>query len=159
MKLALLLLLAPVVGLAQTKPAPLLPPADAKIQKLADEISAKNLEADIRKLVSFGTRHTLSDTKSPTRGIGAARTWVKSEFERYSKASGGRLTVEMDTFTVKPDGRRINQPVLMANVLATLPGTDPTDTRVILVSGHLDSRVSDVMNATADAPGANDDGS
>ena len=159
MKLALLLLLAPVAALAQTKPTPLLPPADAKIQKLVDEISAKNLEADIRKLVSFGTRHTLSDTKSPTRGIGAARTWVKSEFEKYSKAGGGRLTVELDTFTVKPDGRRINQPVLMANVLATLPGTDPTDTRVILVSGHLDSRVSDVMNATADAPGANDDGS
>ena len=78
MKLAALLLaLAPFAALAQTKPAPLLPPADANIQKLVDEISAKNLEADIRKLVSFGTRHTLSDTQSPTRGIGAARNWVK----------------------------------------------------------------------------------
>src|SRR6476646_8985010 len=139
-------------ALAQTiKPTPLMPPADPAIQKLVDEISAKNLEADIRKLVSFGTRHTLSDTQSPTRGIGAARNWVRDEFLKYSKAGGGRMTVEMDTFTVKPDGRRINKPVLMANVLATLPGTDPTDTRVILVSG--------VMNATADAPGANDDGS
>jgi len=159
MKLAFLLLLAPIAAFAQSKPAPLLPPADAKIQKLVDDISAKNLEADIRKLVSFGTRHTLSDTRSPTRGIGAARNFVRDEFLKYSKTGGGRMTVEMDTFTVKPDGRRINKPVLMANVLATLPGTDPTDTRVILVSGHIDSRVSDVMNATADAPGANDDGS
>ena len=159
MKLATLLLLAPFGAFAQAKPAPLLPAADPKIQKLVDEISAKNLEADIRKLVSFGTRHTLSDTQSPTRGIGAARNYVRDEFLKYSKASGGRLSVEMDTFTVKPDGRRINKPVLMANVLATLPGTDPTDTRIILVSGHIDSRVSDVMNATADAPGANDDGS
>jgi hypothetical protein len=155
---AFLLLLAPLTALAQ-KPAPLLPPADPAIQMLVDEISAKNLEADVRKLVSFGTRHTLSDTQSPTRGIGAARNWVRDEFLKYSKAGGGRMTVEMDTFTVKPDGRRINKSVLMANVLATLPGTDPTDTRVILVSGHIDSRVSDVMNATADAPGANDDGS
>ncbi|MBD2768117.1 M28 family metallopeptidase [Hymenobacter sp. BT664] len=159
MKLASLLVLASFTARAQTRPAPLLPPADAKIQQLADDISAKNLEADIHQLVSFGTRHTLSDTQSPTRGIGAARNWVKSEFEKYSRAGGGRLKVELDTFTVKPDGRRINKAVLMANVLATLPGTDPTDTRVILVSGHLDSRVSDVMNATADAPGANDDGS
>ena len=159
MKLASLLLLAPFAALAQTKPAPLLPVADPKIQKLVDEISAKSHEADIRKLVSFGTRHTLSDTQSPARGIGAARNYVRDEFLKYSKAGGGRLTVEMDTFTIKPDGKRINKPVLMANVLATLPGTDPTDTRVILVSGHIDSRVSDVMNATADAPGANDDGS
>ncbi|MGY3087609.1 hypothetical protein ACVWYF_000635 [Hymenobacter sp. UYAg731] len=158
MKLAVLLLLAPFAALAQ-KPAPLLPPADPAIQKLVDDISAKNLEADIRKLVSFGTRHTLSDTQSPTRGIGAARNYVRDEFLKYSKAGGGRMTVEMDTFTIKPDGKRINKPVLMANVLATLPGTDPTDTRIILVSGHIDSRVSDVMNATADAPGANDDGS
>ena len=160
MKLAAFLLLAPFAALAQApKPVPLLPPADPNIQQLVDKISAKNLEADIRKLVSFGTRHTLSDTQNPTRGIGAARNYVRDEFLTYSKASGGRLTVEMDTFTVKPDGKRINKPVLMANVLATLPGTDPADTRVILVSGHLDSRVSDVMNATADAPGANDDGS
>ncbi|WP_081867867.1 M20/M25/M40 family metallo-hydrolase [Hymenobacter sp. IS2118] len=159
MKLAALLLLAPFAALAQNKPGPLLPPADPRIQKLVEQISAKNLEADIRKLVSFGTRHTLSETDNPTRGIGAARNYVRDEFLKYSKAGGGRMTVEMDTFTIKPDGRRINKPVLMANVLATLPGTDPNDTRIILVSGHIDSRVSDVMNATADAPGANDDGS
>ncbi|OGX81325.1 peptidase M28 [Hymenobacter glacialis] len=151
--------MAPFAALAQNKPGPLLPPADPRIQKLVEQISAKNLEADIRKLVSFGTRHTLSETDNPKRGIGAARNYVRDEFLKYSKAGGGRMTVEMDTFTVKPDGRRINKPVLMANVLATLPGTDPNDTRIILVSGHIDSRVSDVMNATADAPGANDDGS
>ncbi len=159
MKLAAILLLAPFAALAQNKPGPLLPPADPRIQKLVEQISAKNLEADIRKLVSFGTRHTLSETDNPKRGIGAARNYVRDEFLKYSKAGGGRMIVEMDTFTIKPDGRRINKPVLMANVLATLPGTDPNDTRIILVSGHIDSRVSDVMNATADAPGANDDGS
>ncbi|MFD1466983.1 M20/M25/M40 family metallo-hydrolase [Hymenobacter caeli] len=162
MKTILLLALLPLAAAAQTAQtpaAPLLPKADPAIAKLVSEISAKNLQTDVEKLVGFGTRHTLSETQSPTRGIGAARQWVRGEFEKYSQASGGRLKVELDTFTVKPDGRRINKPVLMANVLATLPGTDPTDTRILLVSGHIDSRVSDVMNATADAPGANDDGS
>jgi hypothetical protein len=149
--------LLPLSLAAQT--APPATTADPLIQKMVGELSAKNLETDIRKLVSFGTRHTLSDTKSKKRGIGASRRWVEEEFKRYSKASGGRLQVTQDTFTIKPDGRRISRPVLMANVMATLPGTDPTDTRVIIVSGHIDSRVSDVMNATADAPGANDDGS
>ncbi len=161
MKALLLLALLPLAAVAQSAPpaAPLLPKADPAIARLVGEVSAQNLEADVRRLVGFGTRHTLSDTQGPTRGIGAARRWVRGEFEKYSKTGGGRLKVEMDTFTVKPDGRRIDQPVLMANVLATLPGTDSTDARVLLVSGHLDSRVSDVMNATADAPGANDDAS
>ncbi|MBC6988829.1 M20/M25/M40 family metallo-hydrolase [Hymenobacter sp. BT491] len=132
---------------------------DPMIKKMVEDVSAKNLEDDIRKLVSFGTRHTLSDTKDKKRGIGASRNWVEQEFKKYSKASGNRLKVTQDTFTIKPDGRRINKPVVMANVMATLPGTDPNDTRVFIVSGHIDSRVSDVMNATADAPGANDDGS
>ena len=161
---SLLPALLPLAVLAQTPgpaPAPTadLPAPDPTIVRLVSQVSAKNLEADIRKMVSYGTRHTLSDTQSKTRGIGAARLWVMSEFQKYSKTGGGRLTVEMDTFTVRPDGRRISQKVLMANVLATLPGTDPTDTRVLLMSGHLDSRVTDVMNATADAPGANDDAS
>ncbi|WP_311136486.1 M28 family peptidase [Hymenobacter cellulosilyticus] len=149
--------LAPAFVFAQTT-APV-PAPDPAIKQMVEAISAKNLEEDIRKMVSFGTRHTLSDTKSKKRGIGAARNWVESEFRKYSKASGGRLKVEQDTFLVKPDGRRIDKPVIMANVMATLPGTDPTDTRVFIVSGHLDSRVTDVMNATADAPGANDDAS
>jgi len=142
--------------LAQTKPSTT---PDPTIIKMVNNISEKRLKDDIDKLVSFGTRHTLSDTKDKKRGIGAARNWVEDEFKKYSKASGNRLVVTQDTFTIKPDGRRINKPVVMANVMATLPGTDPTDKRIFLVSGHIDSRVSDVMNATAEAPGANDDGS
>ncbi|WP_019949088.1 M28 family metallopeptidase [Hymenobacter aerophilus] len=152
--LGLSLLTTPVFAQIQPTKAP-----DPLILQMVQQVSEKNLRDDIDKLVSFGTRHTLSDTKSKKRGIGAARNWVESEFRNYSRASGGRLKVEQDTFTIKPDGRRINRPVLMANVMATLPGTDPTDTRVFIVSGHIDSRVTDVMNATADAPGANDDGS
>ncbi|MGI4863685.1 MAG: M28 family metallopeptidase [Janthinobacterium lividum] len=158
MKILLLLpCLLPLAALAQTS-APL-PPADPNIQRWVNEISSKNLEADVRKMVSYGTRHTLSDTQSKTRGIGAARKYVFDEFQKYSKASGRRMTVEMDTFLMKPDGKRVDKLTPMANVLATIPGTDPTDTRVFIMSGHLDSRVTDVMNRTADAPGANDDAS
>ncbi len=149
--------LLPFAALAQT--ANSLPPLDPAIQHLVNEVSAKTLEADVRKLVSYGTRHTLSDTKDKKRGIGAARQYVFDEFRKYSKAGGGRMTVEMDTFTYNPDGRRVDKKTLMANVLATIPGTDPTDTRVYLMSGHIDSRVTDIMNRTADAPGANDDAS
>jgi hypothetical protein len=155
--LPLLPCLLPLAALAQ--PSAPQPAADPAIQRLVNEISAKNLEADVRKMVSFGTRHTLSDTKSKTKGIGAARVWVFNEFKKYSKAGGGRMTVEMDTFLMKPDGKRVDKLTPMANVLATIPGTDPTDKRVLLMSGHLDSRVTDVMNRTADAPGANDDAS
>jgi len=149
--------LLPFAALAQ--PSTPQPAPDPRIQRWVNEISSKNLETDVRKMVSYGTRHTLSDTKSKTRGIGAARQYVFDEFKKYSKAGGNRLVVEMDTFTLKADGKRVDQTTRMANVLATLPGTDPTDTRVIIVSGHIDSRVTDVMNRTADAPGANDDAS
>ena len=155
--LPLLPCLLPLAALAQ--PSAPQPAADPAIQRLVNEISTKNLEADVRKMVSFGTRHTLSDTQSKTRGIGAARLWVFNEFKKYSKAGGGRMTVEMDTFLMKPDGKRVDKLTPMANVLATIPGTDPTDKRVYIMSGHLDSRVTDVMNRTADAPGANDDAS
>ncbi|GAA4380603.1 M28 family metallopeptidase [Hymenobacter koreensis] len=143
----------------QAQTAAQTPPTDATIQQMVGEISADRLKDDIAKMVSYGTRHTLSDTKSKKRGIGAARRYVEDEFKKYAKASGGRLKVEQDTFTVKPDGRRIDVKTVMANVVATLPGTDPNDNRIIIVSGHLDSRVTDVMNRTADAPGANDDAS
>jgi len=149
--------LLPFAALAQ--PSAPLPPADANIQRWVNEISSKNLETDVRKLVSYGTRHTLSDTQSKKRGIGASRLYVFEEFKKYSKANGGRMVVELDTFTVNPDGKRVDKKTLMANVLATIPGTDPTDTRVLIMSGHIDSRVTDVMNRTADAPGANDDAS
>lgn len=132
---------------------------DPEIKKMITEIKADNLEATVRKLVSFGTRHTLSDTKSKTKGIGAAQQWVKSEFDKYALASNGRLTSIIDYFTVKADGKRILKDSQLGNVMATLKGTDSTDNRVLIISGHLDSRVSDVMNVKADAPGANDDGS
>lgn len=132
---------------------------DQQIKTMVDEVSSQNIEAVLRKLVSFETRHSMSDTTSKTRGIGAARNWIKAELERYSKASGGRLKVEFDTFTQAADGRRVATPTVMKNVLAILPGTDPLDDRVFIVSGHYDSRASDVNDAKIFAPGANDDAS
>jgi hypothetical protein len=132
---------------------------DQQIKTMVEEVSSQNIEAIVRKLVSFETRHSMSDTLSKTTGIGAARNWIKAELERYSLASGGRLKVEFDTFTQAADGRRIATPTVMKNVLAILPGTDPLDDRVFIVSGHYDSRASDVNDAKIFAPGANDDAS
>jgi Zn-dependent M28 family amino/carboxypeptidase len=126
------------------------------LRELAAQVSADRQHATIAKLVSFGTRHTLSDTASNTRGIGAARRWLAAEFQAISKDCGGCLKVDTpsEVFTNK----RIPEPTQVMDVLAILPGTtDPG--RVIVISGHYDSRVTDVMNASADAPGANDDGS
>ena len=132
-----------------------------KIEKILSEISAANIEANIRKLVSFGTRHTLSVQDDPQRGIGAARTWIKAEFDRYSKESGGRLVVTEDDF-IQPAGGRVPQPTRLINIVATLPGTqDESKERIYVVSGHYDSCVctQSVLDATSDAPGANDDAS
>ncbi len=135
------------------------PKPHPQISAIVKEISAKNIEASIQKLVSFGTRHTFSDTKSETRGIGAARRWLHAEFARYAKDSGGRLQVALDEFLQPPDERN-PELVQVVNVVATLPGEQPeARDRIYVVSGHYDSRVSDPMNATADAPGANDDAS
>jgi len=142
-----------VFAFAQTTIKP-----DLQISKMVDEVSAKNIEATVRKLVSFKSRNTLSDTTSKTTGIGAARNWIKAEMERYAAASGGRMKVEFDTFT-QPAGGRIDKPTVLKNVLAILKGTDPNDTRIYMVSGHYDSRVNDVMNANAFEPGAVDDAS
>ena len=131
---------------------------DAAIKQMADEVSAKNIEAIVRKLVSFKTRHTLSDTLSKTEGVGAARNWIKAEYERYAAASGGRMKVEFDAF-IQPQGNRVDKPTPMKNVLAVLKGTDTADKRIYIVSGHYDSRVTDVMNAKSFAPGAVDDAS
>lgn len=131
---------------------------DETIKQMVDEVSSKNIEAIIRKLVTFKSRHTLSDTTSTTEGSGAARNWIKAEYERYAKESGGRMTVQFDTFT-QPKGTRIDKPVKLKNVLAILKGTDPKDTRVYIVSGHYDSRINDVMDANGVEPGANDDAS
>ncbi|WP_266363823.1 M28 family metallopeptidase [Tellurirhabdus rosea] len=132
---------------------------DPAITQLVSEVSADSLRAHVQGLVSFGTRHTLSTTTDPKRGIGAARRWVLGKFQHYARQSGGRLTATIDTWTLQPDGKRVDKPTEMGNVMATLKGTDPADNRVFLVTGHIDSRVTNVMNRDADAPGANDDGS
>jgi Zn-dependent M28 family amino/carboxypeptidase len=129
----------------------------ADIDKIVSEISPKRIEGYIRKLVSFGTRHTMSDTTSDTRGIGAARRWIKSELERCG--AGTRMQVAFDSY-VDQGGPRISKPTEVVNVVATLPGTQAeSKDRMYVVSGHYDSRVTDVMNYTDDAPGANDDAS
>ena len=121
------------------------------------QIEPASIERYIDKLVSFGTRHTLSDTRSATRGIGAARRWIKAELEQCAAPSSGRMAVAFDEH-VRPAGARIPQAVQVVNVVATLKGWAQPE-RVIVVSGHYDSRASDVMDATIDAPGANDDAS
>lgn len=132
---------------------------DPEIKKMITEIKADNMESIVRKLVSFGTRHSVSDTKSDLRGVGAAQRWIKAEFDKHAKESGGRLTSSIDYYWVKADGKRITTDSKLANVMAVLKGTDPKDERVLIISGHMDSRASDVMNSTIDAPGANDDAS
>ena len=129
-----------------------------ELQAMLAEVSPARIEARIRKLVSFGTRHTLSDIASETRGIGAARRWITSEMTQCAKAAGGRLRVEEQSF-IEPAGHRVNQPTELVNVVATLPGRGASKGRYLVVSGHYDSRNSDVMDALGEAPGANDDAS
>ena len=120
------------------------------------EVSPDRLRADVAKLVSFGTRHTLSSQTDPVRGIGAARNWAEAEFRKISANCGGCLTITLPERMVS--GPRITTPVRLIDVVAIQKGTERPD-EVIIVEGHIDSRVSDVMDATKDAPGANDDGS
>lgn len=132
--------------------------------RIADRIEQDRLRDSVFTLAEFGTRHTLSDATSPDRGIGAARRWIKRSFEEASALSGrtGELTlkVEFDSHIVEPDGRRILEPVQVVNVLCTIPGIMPeARERLIYVLAHYDSRATDAMNATIDAPGANDDAS
>ncbi|MDP9848353.1 M28 family metallopeptidase [Streptosporangium lutulentum] len=130
---------------------------DADLRALLRTIDERRIEATVRKLVSFGTRHTLSTQDDPNRGIGAARDWIFAEMKRYAAASGGNMTVELQSYTQQP-ASGIPTATLITNVVATLRGSATPD-RIYVVSGHYDSRVTDVMNATADAPGANDDAS
>ncbi|MTB52983.1 M28 family peptidase [Lewinella sp. W8] len=135
------------------------PAADARLYDIANAPSADRLENDIRTLVEFGTRHTLSDTVSTTRGIGAARRWIFDEFNRISEACGGCLEVFYQR-TLIPEGesRRIPVATWIVNVVAIQRGTaDPN--RIIMMSGDIDSRVSDPVNGTDDSPGANDNAS
>ncbi len=117
------------------------------------------VKATNQKLVSFGTRHSLSDPTNPTRGIGAARTWMKSEFESYNGDATGKLQVSFEEFEPPVTGR-VSKPATFVNVVAVLPGTMPEAAgRRYYVVGHYDSMPSDVMDPNTDAPGANDDGS
>ncbi|HET7758678.1 MAG TPA: M28 family metallopeptidase [Gaiellaceae bacterium] len=134
-------------------------PVSKDVRHMLREVSSDNIEATIQKLVSFGTRHTLSSQTDPNRGIGAATQWVYDQLQQDAAASGGRMTVEKQSF-VQPPGPRIPVPTTITNVIATLHGSQAESAgRTYVVSGHLDSRVTDVLNGTSDAPGADDDGS
>ncbi|MGA4837848.1 M20/M25/M40 family metallo-hydrolase [Streptomyces sp. G45] len=132
------------------------PPSRA-LRALLREIDHRRIEATVRRLVAFGTRHTLSAQDDPERGIGAARDWILARMREYAKASGGRMSVELQSYVQEP-GPRVPSPTRISNVVATLRGTTSPD-RIYVVSGHYDSRVSDVMDFTSDAPGADDDAS
>jgi peptidase M28-like protein len=147
----------PAVAAVEGGRPPLSQQPDRELRAILREVSSRRIEAIIRKLVSFGTRHTLSTQDDPNRGIGAARDWILAEMRRYAAASDGRMTVEAQSYIQEP-APRIPVPTRITNVMATLRGS-VTPERVYVISGHYDSRVSDVMNFEADSPGANDDAS
>jgi len=149
-----------VLALAASAPALGAPGArNPLIVRIASEVSQERIEANIRKLASFGTRHSSSDTTAETRGIGAARRWIKVELDRCAKESGGRLQVAFDEHDVAAS-ERVPKPIHLVNVVATLPGEQAESrARMYVVSGHYDSRRTDPNDAEADAPGANDDAS
>jgi len=154
---------AALLVLAISAPAPLAAQApapaasDPRLDSIVSAVSADRLRADVTRLVGFGTRHTLSDTVSATRGIGAARRWVKAEFDRISAACGGCLEVFYVSGMVGP-APRIPQPTNVVNVVAVQRGTSDTG-RYVLLSGDIDSRVTDIMDANDSEPGANDNAS
>ncbi len=139
--------------------SPVLINKDLEIAVMVSEVSSDSLKAHVEKLVSFGTRNTLSSLTDKKRGIGAAGRWILSRFNSYAAQSGGRLTAKLDTSNYQPDGKRVDVPVVLTNVVATLKGTDPNDKRIFIISGHMDNMRSSVMDRKGDAPGANDDGS
>ncbi|WP_262691695.1 M28 family peptidase [Kordiimonas aestuarii] len=133
------------------------PPVEVqRLHKMVSDVSADRIETDIRKLVSFGTRHSLSDTKSESRGIGAARRWIEAEFNRISEGCVAKLEVYTVSDTVT--GRRVPEPTEIVDVIAVQRGIlDPN--RVVIMSGDIDSRISDPLNGKDDSPGANDNAS
>ena len=151
MRLALLAL--PLIALASTAAAAAIHP---ELSDIAGAVDPGALRATITRLVGFGTRHTLSDTTSETRGIGAARRWTHGRFAEIGAACGGCLTIVLPEQTVS--GERIPTPTVVRDVIAIQRGTTDRG-RVVIISGHIDSRVSDLLDATHDAPGANDDAS
>src|SRR5690242_18697023 len=130
-----------------------------EIAGMVREVSGDSLRSYIEKLTSFSTRHTLSTQTDKKRGIGAAREWVLEKFREFARSSDGRMAVKIDHWTLPADGKRLDRLVLMGNVMATLKGTDPEDDRIFMVSGHLDSRRTNIMDSVGPAPGANDDAS
>ena len=157
LKYIALLLMAPVQSLAAQAEEASLSNDHAVLHSIAADVSAERIEQDITTLVGFGTRHTLSETQSDTRGIGAARRWIKQEFEKISAECSGCLEVYFQKDTISGE-KRIPEATEVVSVIAVQRGTsDPG--RFVVMSGDIDSRVSDVMNATADSPGANDNAS
>src|SRR5499427_7698814 len=130
---------------------------DPELRAMLGEVDPGRIQAIIRRLTQFVTRHTLSSQTDPVRGIGAATAWVTGQMQAIAATSSGRMTVQQQSF-VQPAGPRIPTPVKITNVIATLQGT-ASPQRFYVVTGHLDSRVTDVLNFTSDAPGADDDGS
>ena len=151
---ALVFLALPVAAPASTKRQP-----SPSLVQMAREVDPQRIERSIRTLAGFGTRHTLSSQTDPARGIGAARDWLYGELQRSAARSGGRMSVELQSYLQGP-AERIPQPTTITNVVATLRGSQPESAdRVYVVSGHYDSRCSDPLDAVCDAPGANDDAS
>ncbi len=143
------------LGISQSSP----PAADARIYDIIEAVSAERIQTDIEKLVGFGTRHTLSDTVSNTRGIGAARRWIKSEFDNISKDCNNCLEVSYHKGLATAEGnRRIPTDTWIVNVMAIKRGSTYPN-RYIIMSGDIDSRVSDPIDGTSDSPGANDNAS
>src|SRR5580693_9608935 len=130
---------------------------DPGLRALLQEVDPNRIKATILRLVQFGTRHTASSQTDPVRGIGAATAWVFDQMQAIAATSSGNMTVQKQTF-VQPVASNIPVPTTITNVIATLQGT-ASPQRYYVVTGHLDSRVTDVLNFTSDAPGADDDGS
>ena len=144
-------------ALAETDPALARPAPDDGLRALLRDIDPDRIKATILRLVQFGTRHTASSQTDPVRGIGAATAWVYGQMQAIAATSSGRMTVQRQTF-VQPVSSNIPVPTTITNVIATLQGTASPE-RFYVITGHLDSRVTDVLNFTSDAPGADDDGS
>ena len=147
-----------IPGLLMTAAVVVTPPSEQVVlHDIVNNVSPARIETDIRKLVGFGTRHTLSQTKSKKRGIGAARRWIKEEFERISAECGGCLDVSFQSRVIEGENR-IPDPVDVVSVIAIQRGTtDPG--RYVIMSGDIDSRVTDPMDAKSESPGANDNAS
>ncbi|MFZ1055807.1 MAG: M28 family metallopeptidase [Opitutaceae bacterium] len=160
---ALILIAAAIAsraGAADPAKATPAPDTDPEISEMVRGVSVERIQRSIFVLASFKTRHTLSDPLPSGDGIGGAASWIRAEFERASKESGGRLEVDLDSFEQPAAPPRVPQPAQITNIVATLPGTDPDHTgRTLVISGHYDSRATNPLDSTSAAPGADDDAS